>query len=107
MLSVLPCSPLSESYCCSYSGRPLKLAVSKLRDMEEIFTVLFATFPGCSDSRVGGDEKEKSLLYTFTMLNACAWCNLDLENVSLFDAECVTMSCNTDNSGTIRTYIGV
>lgn len=55
MLSVLPCSPLSESYCCIYSGRPLKLAVSKPRDMEEIFTVLFTTFPGCSDGRVGGD----------------------------------------------------
>lgn len=55
MLTVLPRSPLAESYCCIYSGRPLKRAVSKLRDMEEIFTVSLATFPGCSDGRVGGD----------------------------------------------------
>lgn len=107
MVSVLPCSPLAESYCCIYSGRPLKLAVSKLRDMEEIFTVLFATFPGCSDGRVGGDKKEKSLLYTFTMLNAYAWCNLDLENVSLFVLnvlQCVVTLTTVERLGYISEY---
>lgn len=55
MLTVLPCFPLTESYCCIYSGKPLKLAVSKLCRMDKIFTVLFAKFPGWFDGRVGGD----------------------------------------------------